>query len=694
MNAEEQDDLTLLERVIADSGDPELIPSSVLTAYRAGRVKAARALLFKHNKTERNPARKARQEEILRALRYWVRPANAPTMYTLNGVGTMLYGNYQPGEDGLHVATLWFTLVFIPFFPISGYLVAKAEEGGYYFFGKTPLPPFARVWRSLWATGALLLVIMSLYGAFMATTHTDVIAWNGFDVPIEVHVGDEQGTIAPHDDMTFRDVPAEAVNIGATANGITIEELEYDFAGTSGDTVLWNVGSRGVHEKLWVRYGPGDPPDGELISGGPVIVLDDIDYPFREAPDQKSVQEGSYIDNSMLSSLDVDMPSINLMMLLIGEERPDDALAMMSSEFLVNDESHEYAWFVSRMALADDPDAAKAWLRPILDARSDSIELHRTWQELHSPAEQAALLEEYRARVAAAPDSADAHYLLARLLDARDDETIAVLDKAIAADPTHSRSWGSLGWNKGIRGDYAGALAAYNKQVEVDPDAYEAAQPEILRLVSLTGGSLQDQLAVANNGMPEGMTSWLATHLELAARPSRADKIIEGWAGEDDVDPFLIADLYVTAGRLDSARGQMEGAESDMGMGVSTPIRLALSDGATDADRARAAALLPADDLPPMSEDQLVIALGFAQANGLDCVDALKAQVETGDLAGLVPAITGQADGVDDAIGGLGLRFQAAGAAALAAVTSGADRAKWRAHARKTGTPDELPFWR
>lgn len=694
-----EDEQTLLEKLLTQGGDPEAIPSSVMSAYRAGRIKAARSLLIKHSKTERNGVRKQFQEHVLKELRYWVQPAKAPTMYTLNGVGSMLYGNYQQGEDGLHIATLWFTILFVPFLPISAYLVAKAEEGGYYFFGKAPLPPAARFMRGLVGAGILGAVLIGVFGAFMATTRTDVIAYNGFDSEVDVTVGQDTATIYAHSAHTFRSVPAEAVMVSATAEGRAIEELEADLNGTSRDTVLYNVGSRGVHEKLWVRYGTGEPPDGDLISGGPIIVLDEIDYPFTEAPEEKQVEIGSYIDNTILESLDDEIGAISLLMLLVEEDRVNDGLAMMSSELIVNSDAHMYASWVTGMALDGDAAIGKQWLRPILDARPESVELHRAWQELHTAAEQGALQAEYRQRLEAAPESPDAMYLLARLLDAREAEATALLEKAVTTDPEHIRSWGTLAWNRSIAGDYKGAIAAYDTQIALSPDEFDSVQGELVRLIGLNGGSVDDQIAVANQGLEPDEMSWFGAHLQIGARPSRTDQIVEAWAGGDEVDTYVLADMMVTGGRLESARRYI--AESDERLSVDNlalqvPLRLAVSDGATDADRALVSSILSGDDLPVMSEDTQIVALSFARKHGLGAAAAIEAQLQSSDFAVLIPALAAGAD--QDAamasIGALGLRMQAAGAAAIAYSTTGEARAKWRAHARKLGTADELPAWR
>ncbi len=694
-----EDEQTLLEKLVAASGDPENIPSAVMQAYRAGRMDAARSLLLKHSKNERNGVRKAFQEQVLRELRYWVKPAKAPTMYTLNGVGSMLYGSYQKGEDGLHIATLWFTILFVPFFPISAYLCAKAEEGGYYFFGKAPLPPVARFMRGLVGAGVLGSILVALFGSFMATTRTDVIAYNGFDVDIEVAVGEDTATLPPHSDHTFRRVPAEALMVSASANGKEIEALEADLNGTSGDTVLYNVGSRGVHEKLWVRYGAGDPPDGDLISGGPIIVLDEIDYPFTEAPEEKQVVEGGTIDNTVLESLDEEIPVVSLLMLLIEEDRRDDGLAMMASELKVNPDAALYAGWVTDMALGGDAQAGKEWLRPILDTQPDSLDLHRAWQELHTPAEQEALQSEYRARMEAAPGSADAIYLFARLLDARKPDTLALLEKAVALDAQHARAWGALGWNRAIAGDYPGALAAYHTQVELSPDEFTGIQGELVRLTGLNGASLDEQLAVADQGMDEGEPSWLGTHMRIAARPSKADQLIEDWVAGDEVDVYVLADMMITAGRLDTAREYIAGSEDRLSvdnLALQVPLRLAVSDGATDADRALVSAILSGDELPSMSEEFQLLALSFARKNGLDAAGAIEAQLQSSDLVTVIPSLAGGVDvqATDDALGALGLRQHAAAAGAIAYSSTGAARDRWRAQARKLGTADELPSWR
>jgi len=64
----------------------------------------------------------------------------APSLYRVNGIGTMLYGrrDFDPTTNS-YVATLYFTFLLIPIFPIAAYRVIDEGGGAYRFLGKVPL---------------------------------------------------------------------------------------------------------------------------------------------------------------------------------------------------------------------------------------------------------------------------------------------------------------------------------------------------------------------------------------------------------------------------------------------------------------------------------------------------------------------------------------------------------------------------
>lgn len=83
-----------------------------------------------------------------RTVKYGKPVGRAPGLYTLNGIGTMLYGD-----------TVYFTVIFIPIFAIGRYTVEAAPGGGHYFRGKLGLHPWQKIYN--WAVpGAILLWII------------------------------------------------------------------------------------------------------------------------------------------------------------------------------------------------------------------------------------------------------------------------------------------------------------------------------------------------------------------------------------------------------------------------------------------------------------------------------------------------------------------------------------------------------
>ncbi|MEM9193571.1 MAG: hypothetical protein AAGF12_30635, partial [Myxococcota bacterium] len=84
--------------------------------------------------------------------------SGAPNLFTLNGVGTMLYGQRGHSSDGSYIATLFFTLVFIPVMPLTAYRVVSQGDGGYLFLAKEQLTKVQRWWR-------LSVPLMAVMGA-------------------------------------------------------------------------------------------------------------------------------------------------------------------------------------------------------------------------------------------------------------------------------------------------------------------------------------------------------------------------------------------------------------------------------------------------------------------------------------------------------------------------------------------------
>lgn len=95
---------------------------------------------------------------------------SAPSLSTINGIGTTLYGKreFDPQTQS-YIATLYFTFFFIPIFPIAAYRVIDAGGGSYRFLGKAPLGR-GSIWYPL-VVPAIVLLIWIL-GALAGSSET------------------------------------------------------------------------------------------------------------------------------------------------------------------------------------------------------------------------------------------------------------------------------------------------------------------------------------------------------------------------------------------------------------------------------------------------------------------------------------------------------------------------------------------
>src|ERR1051325_291740 len=87
---------------------------------------------------------------------------NPPTLHTINGIGTTVYGRRDFDEEtGTYIKTHCFCFLFLPLVAIGAYRVADAGPGnGWYFIGKERLSPFAKAWN--WSILALALLGVGL----------------------------------------------------------------------------------------------------------------------------------------------------------------------------------------------------------------------------------------------------------------------------------------------------------------------------------------------------------------------------------------------------------------------------------------------------------------------------------------------------------------------------------------------------
>lgn len=87
--------------------------------------------------------------------------SSAPSLGRVNGIGFAIYGksDYEPHTSS-YAATYYFTVLFVPLFPIRRYRVIPTQNG-YRFLGKVPLRAFDK-WHLGIAIGLILIWLFSL----------------------------------------------------------------------------------------------------------------------------------------------------------------------------------------------------------------------------------------------------------------------------------------------------------------------------------------------------------------------------------------------------------------------------------------------------------------------------------------------------------------------------------------------------
>lgn len=86
--------------------------------------------------------------------------ASAPSLGTINGIGTKLYGRREyDSQSGTYTATLYFTLLYVPIIPIAAYRVNDLGGNRYQFHGKVRLAPSAFIAPAIIALIILAMII-------------------------------------------------------------------------------------------------------------------------------------------------------------------------------------------------------------------------------------------------------------------------------------------------------------------------------------------------------------------------------------------------------------------------------------------------------------------------------------------------------------------------------------------------------
>ncbi len=396
--------------------DPQLGPLiATLTGAKLHEALKARSAV------EPNATRRRLLEEVLGNRRWFLEPLKkAPTMSTVNGIGTKLYGESEREADGTYVSTLFFCFFFIPIVPIAQYLVKPAGGRKWSFYGKVPASSTVRRWRQAVALGAALAAVGIGVGVFDHAAHSDVHFVNALDVPVKIHAGKLDLRLAANSKETRRLSKGQYQLKVTTDDGRLLEEEKVAIPGAT-DLVVYNVlGAAPLYREPITYYAAGhekeDKNEPIFDAGKRLIVEDHIDYVFSEPPKEISMSEGQ---NSVRRwRFDQAQGGWKLSAgYFLAQKKPADAVRLAEAVAQARpDDEATLETVATVVEQAQGNEALVALSERLAQKFPDAVESQRLYQSMMMMVgRREEVLKKYRDRAAAQPESATAGYLAARL---------------------------------------------------------------------------------------------------------------------------------------------------------------------------------------------------------------------------------------------------------------------------------------
>jgi hypothetical protein len=451
-------------------------------------------------------------DSLLSQRRLFLEPIkSAPSMFSLNGVGTRIYGHEDPDpHDGTGIGTLFFTLLFVPIIPLRQYLVTS-EGRNYSFFGTVPFGTVTFVWRQLMLAGIAVAIVVAAVTGFDKSRHNDLVVINGLEMDVTAVIDGNPLEIPPLDRQTRRLKTGFHQIAVKTQEGKVLEEGTLEIR-SGDDVVAWNViGAAPLYEeRIPYSMAPSessDQPDPTVFCGQSSIVRPAVNFVFRDPPD--SIDLSSNQSVAWRNHFDLAEGGWQLCVGYLMQEQPEEAewVACQAADF---DSAEDIGVVVVVMISAGHREELLQWLDDALTT-NDGVELHRARQnELRWGGRTAEMRTEYLARYEASQDSADAAYLWARTLP--DEETLEELPSLRERWPEHYYLRLSQAWVLHRNYRFSESLPLW-KQLESD---HKTDEEQIEALVGL--GRVEEAVSIAESSAIDSFdTAVLRAKVAVAA---------------------------------------------------------------------------------------------------------------------------------------------------------------------------------
>ncbi len=426
--------------------------------------------------------------------RFLVPVKSAPKLATLNGVGARIYGASERNpQDGTYITTLYFTVLYIPIFPLGQYLVRKADRKRFAFFGKVPLSESLRWWRKLWGVGLAVAAVAIAIAVGSASKHSTVHLINGFDVPVEVSAAGRRVLVPPSSQVAV-EWPSGPVAVTATTEkGEVIDHATCDIASLTSALQAYDIAGVQPLYREDIYYAtssatPPKPPEPTILAGQRCLSIANVDYAFTEPP--KSIE----MDSDQETRVHVDLTPggwrLGVLKLLFSDSAADQKTAktVVANVLAARPQDQDLVTAATGMlGIRSSPSELASLLGPIATAHPNAIPIQRAYEDaLRDAGKEAEALQRYKTAFEKQPGSPTAAYLYARILPF--DEAAPIYIMALAKSPkdvwlrfayatvlTHARRfadalplfeslWKDAPEKRGpMFADYAAALAAQHR---------------------------------------------------------------------------------------------------------------------------------------------------------------------------------------------------------------------------------------
>jgi hypothetical protein len=491
-------------------GDAHAVYRTLWRARWLGRLKAHRTLL----------------DSLLAHRRLFVVPLRRmPVLQTLNGVGASIYGQAEPDSDGTYLKTHFLVLLFMPLVPLSQYLVRDGEKKGrsWFFLGKVPMSPLLWLWNRAVVAALLASLALGAWRTFYTSGHHDVVVVNALPGPVHVAFGSVATDVASNQRGSVS-LKAGTYPVKVTDVAGHVIETDQLLVAAGPDQLVWNVAGAAPIYELDVQYHASSSPD----QAGPQPVyhcgesglhIGRVDYAFVEPPHSIQMPTGQAVAvRRQLGLADGGFEACGP--LLAERVKPERVLLLVRALALFDDQNpHVITTAVSFCVSARKPDEALTLVRQAVAKHPDSMEHQRLYQSIAGlQGQHEQLLAEYKARLAAAPDSPDAAYLYARLLSHAD--ALALATPLLARFPSHVRLLGLAAFSSEQQMLFKDALAYAERLRQLDAKAWLSFSEDHVTILAALGRAadartVAEEAAVGADGWNRfrlaGLYAWLSS---------------------------------------------------------------------------------------------------------------------------------------------------------------------------------------